>query len=105
MLWRCLFVRAWLKATFAGLITLFFLRDVWTIAIVGAIFVLSLLQDIHAYAMCWEKHRELAAKFGADYQAVLTEKLAQSGFEQLLSGYWAEVRVALKQRLSLEKLP
>ncbi|WP_156767530.1 hypothetical protein [Candidatus Viadribacter manganicus] len=98
-------MRAWLKATFAGLIFLFFLRDLWTIGIVGAIFVLSLFQDIHAYTMCWEKHRELTAKFGADYRAVLSEKLAESGFEQLLSGYWAEVGVALKQRLNLEKLP
>lgn len=104
MLWRCVVVYGWLKAGIALLV--FFLAGSEQAAIVIAIVLsLSVIADLLAYAAVWQKHLELAAAFGNDYERVLREKLESSGFEQLLKGHWMEIRVALKSDLGLSKLP
>ena len=96
--------RAWPRLAIAVLIVALFLRDLRAIGLVAAVFVVMVGVDLRIYSKSRAKHDALKRKFGAGYEAVLQEKLAEIGLNDLIWRRWVDVEIALEKRLGTKKL-
>lgn len=96
--------RTWPRLAVAILIVALFLRDLRAIGLVAAVFVIMVGVDLRIYSKSRTKHDALKRKFGADYEAVLREKLAEFGLNDLIWRRWVDVEIALEKRLGTKKL-
>ena len=97
--------RWWQKVALAAVVAVLFRNSATELLVIGVVLALWLLMDVLSYMTCWDRHLQLEKKFGAEYDAVLAEKLRDSGFDQLVAGYWNEIRVELMRRQGLHGLP
>ncbi len=95
----------WPRALLGGLILLVFVPDWRAFAAFGGLLMFTIAQDAYRYSRCWEKHNELERTYPLDYPPILEDKVREHGFETLIDRHWADLRVALKNKLGRKRMP